>query len=107
MSFRANTLYLLFMKSTFKNAEIDLLTSKLIDQLLSDDESKRLCELLKTDPNCRSRYSFLMLQESLLHWEESDGLSLRQPTEKSAKIINFPAVISAVSYTHLTLPTIE
>ena len=82
------------MKSTFNNAEIDLLTSKLIDQLLSDDESKRLAELLKSDSTCRSRYSYLMLQESLLHWEESDGLSLRQPTEESAKIINFSAVIS-------------
>ena len=82
------------MKSTFNNAEIDQLTSKLIDQLLSDDESKRLSELLKTDSTCRSRYSYLMLQESLLHWEESDGLSLRQPTEKSANIINFSAIIS-------------
>ena len=82
------------MKSTLNNAEIDLLTSKLIDQLLSDDESKRLSELLKTDSTYRSRYSYLMLQESLLHWEESDGLSFRQPTEESAKIINFSAVIS-------------
>ena len=94
MSFRANTLYLLFMKSTFDSAEIDLLTSKLIDQLLTDDESIRLFELLNTDSTCRSRYSYLMLQESLLHWEESDALFHRQPTEESAKIISFSTIIS-------------
>ena len=82
------------MKTTFNSAEIDLLISKLLDQLLSDDESKRLIELLKTDSKCRSRYSYLMLQESLLHWEESDGLSLRQPNKKYAKIINFSVLTS-------------
>ena len=82
------------MKTTFNSAEIDLLISKLLDQLLSDDESKRLIELLKTDSKCRSRYSYLMLQESLLHWEESDGLSLRQPNKKYVKIINFSVLTS-------------
>ena len=82
------------MSDDFNSAEIELLTSKLIDDLISYDERERLAQLLQSDHNSRARYSYLMLQESLLHWEESDGLSLQRPVAQSKRIINFPVVIS-------------
>ena len=54
-----------------------------------------LRNFLQSDHNSRARYSYLMLQESLLHWEESDGLSLQRPVAfQSKRIINFPVVTS-------------
>ena len=82
------------MSDDFNSAEIELLTSKLIDDLISYDERERLAQLLQSDHNSRARYSYLMLQESLLHWEESDGLSLQRPVAQSKRIINFPFVTS-------------
>ena len=82
------------MSDDFNSVEIELLTSKLIDDLISYDERERLAQLLQSDHNSRARYSYLMLQESLLHWEESDGLSLQRPVAQSKRIINFPVVTS-------------
>ena len=75
--------------------EVDLLTSKVLDEAISSDDFARL-EVLLLNPVCRRRYLDLMLQESLLHWEESKTESLTLEDPIKPRLFPFP-VISAVA----------
>ena len=64
--------------------EVDLLTSKVLDEAISSDDFARL-EVLLLNPVCRRRYLDLMLQESLLHWEEEckpESLTIEDPIKQ-------------------------
>ena len=83
------------MKEQISLEEVDLLTSKVLDEAISSDDFARL-EVLLLNPVCRRRYLDLMLQESLLHWEESKPESLTFEDPLKPRLFPFPT-ISAVA----------
>lgn len=74
--------------------QVDKLTSKVLDEIASSSEISELERLICSNPNLRKRYSHLILQESLLHWETSDGTNFAEEEVLKPKLISFPLVAS-------------
>ena len=74
--------------------QVDKLTSKVLDEIASSSEISELERLICSNPNLRKRYSHLILQESLLHWETSDGTNFAEEEVIKPKLISFPLVAS-------------
>lgn len=74
------------MKTETRNfKEVDLLTSKVLDDLHTKEDLDRLSVLLIESKDARSRYRELTIQDSMLHWESVEFVET-----SSAKIIQFP-----------------
>ena len=74
------------MKTETRNfKEVDQLTSKVLDDLHTEEDLDHLSVLLKESKDARSRYRELTIQDSMLHWESVEFVE----TSK-AKIIQFP-----------------
>ena len=65
--------------------DVDLLTSKVLDNLHTEEDLDRLSVLLKKSKDARSRYRELTIQDSMLHWESVEFVET-----SNAKIIQFP-----------------
>ncbi len=65
--------------------EVDLLTSKVLDSLHTDDDLIQLSTLLTRSKEARVRYKELTIQDSMLHWE-----SVEYVESSKTKIIQFP-----------------
>ena len=53
-------------------SEVEVLTSKILDDNYTSENLSRLSQLLKSSKQARQRYSELTIQDSLLHWELVD-----------------------------------
>ena len=74
------------MKTETRNfKEVDQLTSKVLDDLHTEEDLDRLSVLLKESKDARSRYRELTIQDSMLHWESVEFVET-----SNAKIIQFP-----------------
>ena len=74
--------------------EVEVLTSKILDDNYTSENLTRLSQLLKSSKQARQRYSELTILDSLLHWELVD---CEKPVEfRSSKnnIFNFPLLSS-------------
>tara|TARA_B100001093_G_C26735971_1_gene974466 strand:+ start:237 stop:1304 length:1068 start_codon:yes stop_codon:yes gene_type:complete len=81
-----------------KNHErLDLLTSKVLDQLASSSDVGELEALIQSDVGLRKRYSSLILQESLLHWETGQAVDYLDKEETENKVVYFPAFTSVAA----------
>ena len=74
--------------------QVDKLTSKVLDEIASSSEISELERLICSNPNLRKRYSHLILQESLLHWETSDGTNFAEEEVIKPKLISLSPVAS-------------
>ena len=75
------------MKTEIHNLkEVDLLTSKVLDGLHTDEDLNRLSVLLEKSKDARSRYRELTVQDSMLHWESVEFVET-----SNTKLIQFPA----------------
>lgn len=70
---------------TYNLKEVDLLTSKVLDGLHTEEDLNRLSVLLEKSKDARSRYRELTVQDSMLHWESVEFV---EPSK--AKMIQFP-----------------
>lgn len=77
-----------------KLSEVDLLTSKILDDNFTEEELNRLTRLLKKSKSARIRYSELTIQDSLLHWESVDYLETTYSGIVRSSIITFPVITS-------------
>ena len=74
------------MKTEIHNLkEVDLLTSKVLDGLHTDEDLNRLSVLLEKSKDARSRYRELTVQDSMLHWESVEFVET-----SNTKMIQFP-----------------
>ena len=75
------------MKTEIHNLkEVDLLTSKVLDGIHTDEDLNRLSVLLEKSKDARSRYKVLTVQDSMLHWESVEFVET-----SNTKLIQFPA----------------
>ena len=77
-----------------KLSEVELLTSKILDDNFTEEELHRLTSLLKESKSARTRYSELTIQDSLLHWESVDYLETANSGNGRSSIITFPVITS-------------
>ena len=77
-----------------KLSEVDLLTSKLLDDNFTEEELYRLTNLLRESKSARTRYSELTIQDSLLHWESVDYVETANEWNDRSSIITFPVISS-------------
>jgi hypothetical protein len=77
-----------------KLSEVDLLTSKILDNNFTSKELYQLTRLLKESKSARTRYSELTIQDSLLHWESVDYLETTNSGIVRSSIITFPVITS-------------
>ena len=77
------------MNVELKNDELLLLSSKLLDGVITDDEHLRLNDLLTNSRSNRLRYLEVVRMESLLHWEPG-CIDLPEPEEIPSNLIPFP-----------------
>ena len=77
-----------------KLSEVELLTSKILDDNFTEEELHRLTSLLKGSKSARTRYSELTIQDSLLHWESVDYLETANSGNGRSSIITFPVITS-------------
>jgi len=77
------------MKTFPENKELLKLTSKMLDNVISDEEHERLIGFLTSSPSNRRDYLDMILLESSLHWEPSH-VDLLDFQENKPDIINFP-----------------
>ncbi len=81
---------------TYSNtlAEVDSLTSKILDDNYTEEELTRLSLILKSSQNARARYSELTIQDSLLHWESVECGKNADFEVIKPSIISFPVITS-------------
>lgn len=77
-----------------KFAELELLTSKVLDDDYTTIELRRLSSLLRESKEARARYSQLALQESILHWESVDCDTILNTKSEKSKMLFFPIISS-------------
>lgn len=77
-------------------SEVEVLTSKILDDNYTSENLSRLSQLLKSSKQARQRYSELTIQDSLLHWELVDCDKTDEFKSPKNNIINFP-IISSVA----------
>ena len=81
-----------------KNHErLDFLTSKMLDEVATSLEVTELEALIQSDVGLRKRYSSLILQESLLHWETGQAVDYLNKEETENKVVYFPMIASAAA----------
>ena len=74
--------------------EVELLTSKLLDDNYSDEELFRLNELLGESKDARKSYANMTMQDSLLHWESVEFHQDTSVESVDKKLVNFPVFSS-------------
>ena len=77
-----------------KLSEVELLTSKILDDNFTEEELHRLTSLLQDSKSARTRYSELTIQDSLLHWESVDYLETANSGNGRPSIITCPVITS-------------
>ena len=82
------------MKEPKNFAELDNLTSKVLDSVHSEEDLDKLASLINSNPSNRKRYSRLILQESILHWENSCVVKSAKKQRTLGNLINFPLLSS-------------
>ena len=81
-----------------KNYErLDFLTSKMLDEVATSLEVAELEILIQSDVVLRKRYSSLILQESLLHWEAGQAIDYTTREETENKVLYFPIFASVAA----------
>jgi len=75
--------------------EVELLTVRVLDDQFESKDMERLSVLLESSASARSRYTELVIQDSLLHWETSEVLEF-EPSE--TKIVLFPKLPLVASF---------
>ena len=74
-------------------AEVDRLTSALLDEVISDTDFNELDRILSQSPHLRKRYLEIVSMESIFHWDRSSSFKyeeLKPKTAKDEKIVRFP-----------------
>lgn len=74
--------------------EVEVLTVRVLDNLHTQTDIERLSVLLRGSVDARSRYSELVIQESMLHWETSEVIEFEQPATKTLSFPRIPMVAS-------------
>ena len=86
------------MNSTNAYEELDLLTTKLLDEVATVEEVANLESLIKSDSQLKKRYVSLIMQESLLHWETGTVIEFSdEALYKSKNRSNVVPIISSVA----------
>ena len=85
------------MNAKRNHDRLDLLTSKMLDEVASSLEVAELEALIHSDVGLRKRYSSLILQESLLHWETGQAVDYLKKEETENKLVYFPMLASAAT----------
>jgi len=80
------------MKFSNSTEELDLLTSKILDEHASKEEQQRLCKLINSSATLRKRYASIMTHESLLHWEIGQVNDVYHGKSESRKFLSFPII---------------
>ena len=69
----------------------------MLDEVASSLEVGELEALIQSDIGLRKRYSSLILQESLLHWETGQSVDYFKKEETESKFVYFPIFASAAA----------
>lgn len=85
------------MNAKKNHDRLDFLTSKMLDEVASSLEVAELELLIQSDVGLRKRYSSLILQESLLHWETGQAVDYLNTEESKKKVVYFPIFASAAA----------
>lgn len=85
------------MNSQKNHERLDFLTSKMLDEVASSSEAAELESLIQSDVGLRKRYSSLILQESLLHWETGQAVESLNEENTENKVIYFPIFASVAA----------
>ena len=85
------------MKEKKNHERLDFLTSKMLDEVASSFEVAELEALIQSDVGLRKRYSSLILQESLLHWETGQAVDYLNVEETENKVVYFPIFASVAA----------
>ena len=74
--------------------DVETLTVRVLDNLHDQEDMDRLSALLSESAEARSRYSELVILDSMLHWETSEVLEFEQPAQKTLSFPRLPMVAS-------------
>jgi hypothetical protein len=74
--------------------EVELLTVRVLDDQFESKDMERLSVLLESSAAARSRYTDLVIQDSLLHWETSEVLEFEPSETKTVLFPKLPLVAS-------------
>ncbi len=80
------------MKFSNSTEELEVLTSKVLDEHASKEEQKRLCTLINSSATLRKRYASIITHESLLHWEIGQVNEISYEKSVSEKFLSFPVI---------------
>ncbi len=74
--------------------DVEALTVRVLDNLHNQEDMDRLSALLIESAEARSRYSELVILDSMLHWETSEVLEFEQPVPTPLSFPRLPMVAS-------------
>ena len=74
--------------------DVETLTVRVLDNLHDQEDMDRLSALLSESAEARSRYSELVILDSMLHWETSEVIEFEQPVQKTLSFPRLPMVAS-------------